>query len=266
MPRIIRLIDVFKEPPLYPPSLHRHGHKKSLLDLPRELRDRIYNEAIHDAMDPYRAYPLLNILHSYEFCLVSKQIDYEFLEILLSHFFVNQQLDWKREQLTKSRRDFSVPFVDFGPWPLRFGRTMTACRVYVSRCQPYADSPKYEPWLDKAFKKLGTALRMASNLKTVEIRFKNGWGCLWTNREPYFGSWNDDKLEGVAQTFEAAWRHLGALPKLQKIVVVCSCRATSHTKPNWERMEKLAEELKSCKKEKGYTCPRWKAEVRAKSI
>lgn len=109
-------------------------------------------------------------------------------------------------------------------------------------------------------KRLGAALQGFPNLSTVEIWF-NG-DCCDADRVKM-------TIKGPGNIVQAAWRNLGALPKLQKIAVVHRCYASydeknlfAHLRDEFARIERMDDEpcrWASCDHEK-QDSERWMVE------
>jgi hypothetical protein len=257
MPRVIRLVDVFKEPPLYPLSLYRDKKKRSLLlDFSREIRDKIYNIIILEAFDlvtdenlqtgyGYDSWPKTSpkfscLLRDYQLCLASKQVDYEFLETFIPRLFTNRRLDWKLERLVSILPKLAPRLL-----PKRFQRFVTACKIDIQEPMAVASDHKRKAWLEKAFAKLANALKECPNSTRVQI-----WLGIELNRD-----YNpEDEVKGVEDAFAIAWTSLQGLPKLEKIMMLCSGSLVwynwsglyrfyqhKHLEVDWERGTKMSE-------------------------
>lgn len=142
--------------PVYATSQPQDAKKKGFLDLSRELRDYIYACAMQDAGS--------STLRLYKVCLVSKQLDYEFLETYTGKRRPTGRLCRQRRQLVDPRGGLEMPQL-----PVRFLCAAKRCKVDIKNSIDTTTVAKCERSMGKTASRLGEALKGASMLKELSL-------------------------------------------------------------------------------------------------
>ncbi|RDI80754.1 hypothetical protein Vi05172_g9266 [Venturia inaequalis] len=142
--------------PVYATSQPQDAKKKGFLDLSRELRDYIYACAMQDAGS--------STLRLYKVCLVSKQLDYEFLETYTGKRRPTGRLCRQRRQIVDPRGGLEMPQL-----PVRFLCAAIRCKVDIKNSIDTTTVAKCERSMGKTASRLGEALKGASMLKELSL-------------------------------------------------------------------------------------------------
>lgn len=147
--------------PVYEISLPQDAKKIGFLNLARELRNSIYFFAILWALANSRK---MVALYLFQFTLVSKQLDYEFLEALMQFHIASGGLCFRRHQIIDARGGLGM--VQF---PLRFISAAIQCQLTIKKNMVTTTNSRRNSWLIKTSRILGEALGNASRLKVLRL-------------------------------------------------------------------------------------------------
>lgn len=204
--------------PIYTKPQPQNEEKTGFLDLPRELRDQIYHHALND-----KIYVGEKVLRLYQFCLVSKQLDCEFLEAYVQRGSMFGRFCYQKRQLVDYRGGLEMPRL-----PLRFLCVASRCKVDIKRGIDTTTAAKCKRSMEKIASRLGEALKGASMLKELLLLL------VWS------GSSGEVILSRSDIIMEVLTENLDHLPNLSKVEVASgSVRWTYELKDGvWVATEK----------------------------